>query len=192
MFNRLLTACFRRLGGPPCFRVYGKARPEAAWRVIDVFATHRRDADSRWPRGLWPGTCITWTDEVVAVGWDFAAAVLREQQSRPATRERPLEVAGGRLHDAERRRAGGSDSGPCASEVLAHECGHTDQVRRLGLLYWPLVGALTLFREGRHWYNHFENQASATGLLGGIVPGSISQELIARISHLHPSPPPPS
>ena len=28
-------------------------------RVVGVYATHRRDADSRWPAGLWRGTCIT-------------------------------------------------------------------------------------------------------------------------------------
>jgi hypothetical protein len=134
--------------------------------------------DSRWP--LWRATCITWTDEVIAVGWDFAEAVLREQTAAPASRERPVEVAGGRLCDAQRRQAAGGSSFPGASEVLAHECGHTRQMRRLGLAYWPVVGAVTLFREGPHWWNHFENQASETGLFGGIVNGSVCPQLRSK------------
>jgi glutathione S-transferase len=43
MVDALLTHWLRWLGGTPCFRVYGKARPEVDWRVIDVYATHRRD-----------------------------------------------------------------------------------------------------------------------------------------------------
>jgi hypothetical protein len=54
MLNELASAWLRRVGGTPCFRVHGKARHEAAWRVIDVYATHRRDWASRWP--LWAGT----------------------------------------------------------------------------------------------------------------------------------------
>ena len=105
MLNNLLTGWFRWLGGTPCFRVYGKQRREAAWRVIDLFATDRRDFGSRWP--LMGGTCITWTGEVIVVGWDFAESVLREQIESPASRERPVEVAGGRLNDASRRTAAG-------------------------------------------------------------------------------------
>lgn len=168
MFSKAVTACFRALSGPPAFRAWGKARAEQAWRVVEVRATQRRNWDSRWPR-LWRGTCITWTDEVVAVGWDFAAQVVREQAASPASRERPVEVPGRRLR-------GGLI--PDCSTVLAHECGHTWQVRRLGLLYWPVVGALTLFREGDHWYNHFENQASAVGQFGGIVDGSVLPRLL--------------
>jgi hypothetical protein len=181
MFNRLLTGWFRWLGGPPAFRVYGKARPEAAWRVVGVHATHRRDQDTRWPAVLFRGTCITWTDEVIAVGWDFAEQVLREQAECPASREHPAEVAGGRLRGSARRLAAGGTFYPGASEVLAHECGHTWQVRRLGLAYWPLGGALTLFREGAHWWNAFENQASAQGQFGGIVNGSVCPALMARL-----------
>ena len=36
MLDAALTALLRRLGGTPCFRVYGKGGPERAWRVIDV------------------------------------------------------------------------------------------------------------------------------------------------------------
>jgi hypothetical protein len=180
-FARLVTACFRRFGAAPAFRVHGKAKAEADWRVIDVVATHRRNMDSRWP--LWRATCITWTDEVIAVGWDFAEAVLREQASVPASREHPVEVSGGRLRDHQRRIAAGGTSFPGASEVLAHECGHTRQVRRLGLVYWPVVGAVTLFREGPHWWNHFENQASETGLFGGIVNGSVCARLMESLGH---------
>jgi hypothetical protein len=186
MFNSLMTAWFRRLGGVPAFRIYGKARAEADWRIIDVFATHRRDQDARWP--LWRGTCITWTAEVIAVGWDFAEEVLREQARVPASREHPVAVAGGRLNEVRRRLAAGGPSFPGASEVLAHECGHTRQARRLGLAYWPVVGTVTLFREGPHWWNYFENQASGTGLFGGIVNGSVRSELLSNIkTDLHPS-----
>ena len=180
MLNRLLTAMFRQLGEAPCFQIYGKARRETAWRTIDVFATARRDRSSRWPRPFWPGTCITWTSQVIAVGWDFAASVLREQVDDPATRERPVVVAGGRLRDQARRTAAGSSPLPSYSEVLAHECGHTAQVRRLGPCYWPWGGALTLFREGGHFWNSFENQASEEGQFGGLVTGSVCPILWSR------------
>src|SRR5205823_6473247 len=111
MFNRIATAWFRVLGRP-CFRIHGKARRESAWRTIDVFATSRRNGDSRWPSFLFRGTCVTWTMSAIAVGWDFAEEVLREQVSEPASRERPVEVIGGRLHDLQRRLAAGG--GPWA------------------------------------------------------------------------------
>ena len=180
MLHDAVSAVFRRLSGPPCFRVYGRAGHEPDWHVIDIYATHRRDLTSRWP--LWSGTCITWTSGVIAVGWDFAECVLREQMRDPASRERPVVVASGRLRDWRRRLEAGAPSQPSASEVLAHECGHTGQARRLGGVYWPLGGALTLFREGRHWWNHFENQASATGQFGGIVSGSVSEPLMRSVS----------
>jgi hypothetical protein len=183
MLNELLTFGFRRLGGAPCFRVHGKARRESAWRVIDVFATHRRDADSRWPAPFWRGTCITWTSAVIVVGWDFAAEVYREQYRHPASRDHPVEVAGGCLRDVDLRAEEGGPSYPWASEVLAHECGHTAQARRLGALYLPVVGALTLFREGPHWWNHFENDASAQGQFGGLVNGSVRSDLIQLINN---------
>jgi hypothetical protein len=178
MLNELLTGCFRRLGGVPCFRVHGKARPEPDWRVIDVFATHRRDFTSRWPAPFWRGTCITWTPAVIVVGWDFAEQVLLDQRENPASRHGPVEVAGGRIGDAARRLAAGAPSLPSACEVLAHEIGHTAQALRLGAVYLPVVGALTLFREGSHWWNHFENDASERGLFGGLVNGSVHPDLI--------------
>jgi hypothetical protein len=180
MLHDAVSAIVRRLSGPPCFRIYGRAGHERDWRAIDVFATHRRDFASRWP--FWAGTCITWTSGVIAVGWDFAASVLREQKRDPASRERPVVVAGGRLRDWERRLAAGASRQPSASEVLAHECGHTAQARRLGFVYWPLGGAVTLFREGRHWWNRFENQASATGQFGGIVGGSVCDRLMQDLA----------
>jgi hypothetical protein len=158
--------------GTPCFQVHGKARWERTWRIIDVFATHRRDADSRWPRPFWPGTCITWSSALIVVGWDFAEHVLREQVEAPASREHPVEVPGGRI--------AGARGYVRASEVLAHEIGHTGQALRLRAAYLPVVGALTLFREGPHWWNHFENQASADGQFGGLVNGSVCAELMAR------------
>lgn len=180
MFNRLASSAVRCLGGPPCLQVYGKARCESNWRIIGVHATHRRDSDSRWPALLFRGTCITWTAEIIAVGWDFAEAVLREQVSEPASRDHPVEVCSGRIRDVFRRTAVGGPPFAAASEVLAHECGHTWQMLRLGLLYWPIGGAFTLFREGPHWWNRFENQASEIGQFGGIVNGSVCPELMTR------------
>jgi hypothetical protein len=181
MFNRLATSALRWLGGPPCFQIYGRARCESAWRVIGVHATHRRDTDSRWPAFLFRGTCITWTAEVIAVGWDFAEEVLREQISVPASRENPIEVASGRIRDHHRRAATGASPFPSAGEILAHECGHTWQMLRMGFLYWPIGGSVTLFREGSHWWNRFENQASELGQFGGIVNGSACLGLMSKL-----------
>jgi hypothetical protein len=174
-----VSAVLRRLGGPPCFRAYGRAAYEPDWHVIDVYATHRRDLCSRWP--LWGGTCITWTASAIAVGWDFAALVLGEQRREPASRDRPVVVAGGRVGDWRRRLAAGASSQPSASEVMAHECGHTAQARRMGFWYWPLGGAVTLFREGPRRWNRFENEASETGQFGGIVNGSVSADLLRSV-----------
>src|SRR5689334_21163815 len=103
MSNYLLTKRLQLLGGRPSFQVYGKARPERDWRVIDVFATHRRNFDSRCP--LWRGVCITSTDLVIVVGAYFSLEVLREQAAEPASLERPVEVIGGRIGDRARRLA---------------------------------------------------------------------------------------
>ncbi|GIW82812.1 MAG: hypothetical protein KatS3mg105_4619 [Gemmatales bacterium] len=176
--NWLVTAWLRRFGGTPCFRVYGKTHSEASWREIEVYATHRRDMDSRWP--FLSGSCTTWSDCVVSVGWDFAEDLLREQIENPASREHPVVVAGGRLRDLTLRLASGASSVASASEILAHEIGHTGQARRLGVAYLPLVGSVTLFREGPNWWNHFENDASESGQFGGIVPGSVCP----RLQHL--------
>jgi hypothetical protein len=92
-------------------------------------------------------------------------------------------VVGGRIRDDARRAAAGAPLFAAAGEVLAHECGHTAQVRRLGIAYWPVVGAVTLFREGPHWWNHFENQASEQGQFGGIVNGSVCSKLMPIISN---------
>jgi hypothetical protein len=162
MLHDAVSGLFRRLGRP-CFRIHGRASYESDWHLIDVYATYRRDVSSRWP--FWRGTCITWSAGAIAVGRDFAAAVLREQAVQPASRERPVAVAGGRL------RIGRGP--PSASEVLAHECGHTGQARRMGFWYWPVVGVFTLFREGDQWWNRFENEASATGQFGGIIGESV-------------------
>jgi hypothetical protein len=183
MFNSIASFFFRRMGGVPCFRIYGKARRENDWRQIDVFATQRRDLDSRWPAPLFRGTCITWTDAVISVGWDFAEEVLREQVTEPATRDRPVAVAGGRIRDQFRRHAAGASPFASASEVLAHECGHTRQALRLGCAYLPTGAVFTLFREGTHWYNRFENQASEQGLFGGIVNETVHAELMRRLQH---------
>ena len=164
MLNEWASGIVRMCSGRPCFRVYGRASYEPDWHIIDVFATHRRDLTSRWP--LWGGHCITWTANVIAVGWDFAAMVLQEQSANPASREHPLVIDAGRLRH-------GATRPPTASEILAHECGHTGQARRWGGMYWIIGGMFTLFREGPHWWNRFENQASATGQFGGIVNHSV-------------------
>ncbi len=186
MFHRWATRLLRSLSGRPCFQIYGKARSESAWRIIDVYATPRRDRDSRWPPYLFRGVCITWTTEIIVVGWDFAEEVLRQQRDEPASCEQPVQVAAGRIRDPQRRAAVGAPPFPRASEVLAHECGHTWQTLRLGLLYWPIGAAFTLFREGPHWWNHFENQASELGQFGGIVRGSVCEELMWRLSRPRP------
>jgi hypothetical protein len=176
MLHDVVSAVVCRLSGPPAFQIYGRGRHETDWHTLDVYATPRRDRTSRLP--LWRGTCITWTSRVIAVGCDFAEVLLAEQAREPASRDRPVVVAGGRLRDGRRRVGAGASSKPSASEVLAHEIGHTAQARRIGVVYWPLGGAVTFFREGPHWWNHFENQASATGLFGGIVNGSVNAELL--------------
>ena len=180
MFNRLVTACFRLVGGPPSFRIYGKGRREKDWRVIDVFTTKRRNADSRWPTPFWRGTLITWTSSVIAMGWDCAEELLREQASEPASRAHPIEVPGGRLRPL-LRSPNAPQTFATVSEIVAHECGHTWQARRLGWLYWPVGALFTLWREGKHFWNSFENQASAEGQFGGLVNGSVCPELMEHL-----------
>jgi hypothetical protein len=180
MIHTLASTGFR-LFGRPCFRIHGKGRRERHWRSIDVYASRRRDQDSPWPPYFFRGTCITWTRSVIAVGWDFALEVLREQASEPASREQPVAVAGGRLRDVRRRTLAAGEAFASASEILAHECGHTWQAGRLGWLYWPVGAAFTLCREGPRWYNAFENRASEEGLFGGIVNGSVCPELMAQL-----------
>jgi hypothetical protein len=110
------------------------------------------------------------------VGWDFARQVLREQAAAPASGDRPVEVAGGRLRDRARREAAGASPFAGASEVLAHECGHTWQALGMGWAYYPIGGAVTLFGEGPHFWNRFENQASEEGQFGGLVNHSVCAE----------------
>jgi len=176
MLNELWTDWLREWGGSPCFRIYGKARPESEWRIIDIHATSRRNLGSGWP--LWDGTCVTWSAQIISVGWDFAESVLREQSESPASHQHPVEVTGGRIRDRLGRRT--TKLLP-ASEVLAHECGHTWQALRLHILYLPFVGMVTLFREGPHPWSYFENQASELGQFGGIVKGSVCPELTKLI-----------
>jgi hypothetical protein len=179
MFNRLASGLFR-VAGSCCFRIYGKGRSETEWRVIEVHATHRRDLDSRWFAPFWRGTLVTWTSSIIALGWDAAERILFEQCEQPASRAHPLEVPGGRVN-SDLRPPGVSRRSATLSEILAHECGHTWQALRLGWLYWPVGVMFTLFREGRHWWNHFENQASAAGQFGGLVNGSVCERLMQRL-----------
>lgn len=180
MIDDCFSMWLRLLGGEPCFRIQGKAKRERGWRTIGVYATARRNAESRWP--LWRGTCITWTSEVIVIGWDFAAEFLSEQMDNPASREHPVEVAGGRINDLFRRAAAGVPNFASCSEVLAHECGHTWQALRLGSVYLPIVGSTTLFQEGPHPWNRFENEASEQGLMGGLVNGSVCPRLAAALA----------
>jgi hypothetical protein len=173
MLNELLSDWLHWLGGTPCFRIYGKAAREKDWRIIDVFASRHRNQDSPWQ--LWQGTCVTWAADVIAVGWDFAETVVTEQMLAPVSRQHPLAVAGGRIRDPDRCRPAR------ASEILAHECGHTWQALRLGPTYLPIVGSVTLFHEGPHPWNHFENEASREGRFGGLVNGSVCPGLTDRL-----------
>jgi hypothetical protein len=177
------------IGVARAFRVYGKGKAERNWRVIDIVASPRRNMCGGWP--IIAGTCITWSARMIAVGWDFAESVLREQIAAPVCRDKPLEVFAGRLRrgpgsagvsPANNQMCAGERPARQASEVLAHECGHTYQALRLQPLYLVIGGALTWWGEGRYWWNGFENQASATGLFGGIVNGSIHPELWARVA----------
>jgi hypothetical protein len=175
----MLSWLFIRLSGRPAFRIYGRGKHERSWRVIHVFATARRNMTGRLP--FFGGTCIAWGSAVIAVGWDFAESVVREQMRDPASRERPIDVCGGRVRGPDRRRAAGAPSLASASEILAHECGHTAQARRLGPLYLPIGAVFTWWREGRHWWNWFENQASAMGEFGGILSDSIHPSLWSSV-----------
>jgi hypothetical protein len=176
MVDRLFTRWLRWLGGRPSLQIFGKGRLETNWRIIDVYATYRRDATSRWP--LWSGTCITWTSQIIAVGWDFAELFVREQTDTPASRLNPVEVPGGRLRDVRRRTKAGASSFPSASEILAHECGHTWQAKRFRAGYLPIGAAFTLCGEGSRFWNWFENHASEQGQFGGILNGSVDQRLM--------------
>jgi hypothetical protein len=178
MVDEWLTDWLRWTGGSPCFMIHARARCERAWRTVCVYATARRNRDSPLP--LWRATCVTWTSQVIAVGWDFAQGILREQIDAPASRQRPVEVAGGRLRNWRRRVKAGAGETPSLSEILAHECGHTWQALRIGPAYLALVGSVTLFHEGPHPWNYFENEASALGQFGGIVNGSVCAELMSR------------
>lgn len=178
IFDLLATAWFRLIGGTPAFRVYGRSRHEQAWRIISVYATHRRSMNSRWPAGFFRGTCICWTSKVIAIGNDIAEEILREQSQTPASQDHPVEVLGGRLRDPARRTQAGGPAFARASELLAHEIGHTGQARRFDVLYLIFGAMFTLCREGERWCNWFENQASADGQFGGVVNGSVRADLL--------------
>lgn len=154
------------------FRIWGRTRHESDWRQIRVVVTPCRNLSSRWP--LLRGTCTCWGPNLIAVGEHFAQALFQQLSETPVRPECPVAVVAGRLTDPDRRLAAGGPAVPSPAEVLAHEIGHTAQARRLGLLYLPLVGALTLFREGPYWWNHFENEASLIGLFGGLVEDLVS------------------
>lgn len=173
----LATAALKSFGATVAFCILGRGRGEREWSEIAVVANHRRDANSRWP--LWRNHCMTLTANLIAVGWTHAAALLAEQRMTPASAAEPVRVCGGRLRDAVRRAAVGADCGVSLSELMAHECGHTAQARRMGFLYWPIVGAVTLFREGPHWWQRYENEASEHGEFAGILDGTIHPRLLS-------------
>jgi hypothetical protein len=157
------------------FRIYGKSKRESAWRIITVTASHARDMCSRWP--VVAGTCIAWSSGVIAVGWDFAEQLLREQQASPASRESPVSIPGGWWQYRGQRRQTCSFPPLSNSEILAHECGHTYQALRLGPSYWLMGALFTWWGEGPNWWNDFENQASELGQFGGIIQNSIHPAL---------------
>lgn len=169
--HQFVTTIIRRLSQQPAFRIYGKANYETRWHIIDVFATDRRNTDSRWP--FWRGHCITLSANLIAVGWDFAVELVGEQTHRPSSQSEPTEVLRG--HKLSRTEQNGFELP--ATSILAHECGHTAQARRMGWLFWLVGATFTLFREGPHWWNRFENEASETGQFGGIVPGTLHPRL---------------
>lgn len=180
MLPDVLGWLMRLIAGRPAFVVYARAVGERRWRRVSVLATDRRNLTSRWPAPFWQGTCITWGATVVAVGWDFAEELLREQLDAPASRAQPMRVCGGRLSDPVRRLAAHHSVNPYwpnHSEVLAHELGHTAQARRFSLLYLPAGAMFTLFREGNSWVNWFENQASELGEFGGIIGSTLHPRL---------------
>jgi hypothetical protein len=176
----LLNPLLHWLGGTPCFRVYARGRREQSWRIVAVYASQRRNVESRFP--VLRGALTTWAEDVIAIGWDFALELLDEQFDEPASPWHPVAVAAGRLNDPVRRQAAGADGSPTCSEIMAHECGHTWQAARLGAVYLPLVGSVTFFREGPHSWNRFENEASEEGLFGGIVNRSVCAELMRHFS----------
>jgi len=188
MYNKIASAWLCSLGGRPAYQIWGRARPEKRWRRIHVFASHRRNWDSRWPAPLFRGTAITWTSHVIAVGWDLAIQVYREQLLKPASPNHPQIVLSGRLNDQRRRLSQGFSPMPTASEIIAHECGHTRQAYQLEYVFLPAGALFTLFREGNSWYNHFENIASEQGEFGGIIPGTLHPSLIALSRQLNQLP----
>jgi hypothetical protein len=184
MLPDVLGWLMRLTARQPAFVVYGRARGESRWRRVSVLAVARRDMTSNWPAPFWPGTSIAWGSTVVAVGWDFAEALVLEQLDQPATRARPVRVVGGRLRSPTHRRAADETANPywpSYSEILAHELGHTAQARRYSLLYLPLGAVFTLFREGDSWVNWFENQASRIGEFGGIIGSTLHPRLLAAV-----------
>jgi hypothetical protein len=177
MYNHWFNALHASLG-ERAFQIYGKTRRESDWRVLSVYASRRRNALDGWMRPMWAGTLITWTDSVIACGWDVAEEVLREQIEWPASRAFPIEVIGGRLRDEQRRLAAGGPLWPSCSEIIAHEVGHSYQAKRLSWLYLPKGALFTLWREGEGWVHAFENEASEMGQFGGLVPGSLHPRLL--------------
>lgn len=149
------------------FLIWGRTRQETQWRQIRVVVTPCRNLTSGWP--LLRGTCTCWSRSLIAVGEQFAQALSVQLSETRVTRDCPVAVVAGRLNDPRLRSAAGGPPEPTPAEVLAHEIGHTIQALRLGPLYLPVVGSLTLFREGPYWWNRFENEASAVGLFGGLV-----------------------
>jgi hypothetical protein len=115
---------------------------------------------------------------MVAVGWDFAQAFLADPAVWKVSRASPLVVAGGSLVNVEARLRAGGPAAPSKGEILAHEIGHTFQAMRYRAFYLPIVGAVTIFGEGPRFWNAFENEASAVGQFGGIVPGSLNRALL--------------
>ena len=76
-------------------------------------------------------TCITWTAQRHRRRLGLRGERPPRACHRAASRDHPVSAAGGRLPRAAARL-------PSASEILAHECGHTGQGHRWGGIYWPI------------------------------------------------------
>ena len=117
MFNPLMSAWLRWLGGPPCFQVHGRPVPN---RPVHRKRPRHRAAGSGEPLArLWLARHLHHLDGFGGrrrLGLCGGRAA--RKPFRPASRDHPVQVGGGRLRDAVRREAAGVDPYPSASEIL--------------------------------------------------------------------------
>ena len=166
VLHETVSNVYRSLFGPPCFQVYGKGRFKRDWHIVDVYTSRRRDCGSGWP--FFSGTCITWTASVIAVGQDFAEQLLREQSTEPASQGNPVLVEGAAYTTST------ADLPPLPSLFPPlRKSWLTNAATPPRPAVWVVFMAdwcqCELFRQGPHWWNRFENEASEIGRFGGIV-----------------------